>query len=110
MEFLKGVARGLVGLIVLNIVLLPLMVLGPLFYLALPTAAPCGSVTWPAISPVVGDWASARLAQITRAQAAKPRDLNLVCILIVCSFSKNFVRIYHGRFSVLSARSLRSRS
>jgi hypothetical protein len=32
MEFLKGVAKGLVGLIALNIVLVPIMVLGPLFY------------------------------------------------------------------------------
>jgi hypothetical protein len=29
MEFLKGIARSLVGLIVLNIVLVPIMVLGP---------------------------------------------------------------------------------
>jgi hypothetical protein len=32
MEFLKGVAKGLVGLIALNIVLVPIMVLGPLLY------------------------------------------------------------------------------
>jgi hypothetical protein len=32
MEFLKCVAKGLVGLIVLNIVLMPIMVLGPLLY------------------------------------------------------------------------------
>jgi len=32
MEFLKGIARSLVGLIVLNIVLVPIMVLGPLLY------------------------------------------------------------------------------
>ena len=32
MEFLKGIAKGLVGLIVLNIVLVPIMVLGPLLY------------------------------------------------------------------------------
>jgi hypothetical protein len=32
MDFLRGIAKGLVGLIVLNIVLVPLMVLGPLFY------------------------------------------------------------------------------
>jgi hypothetical protein len=32
MEFLKGIARSLVGLIVLNIVLVPIMVLCPLLY------------------------------------------------------------------------------
>ena len=32
MEFLRGIARSLVGLIVLNIVLVPIMVLGPLLY------------------------------------------------------------------------------
>jgi hypothetical protein len=32
MEFLKGIARSLVGLIVLNIVLVPIMVLGPVLY------------------------------------------------------------------------------
>jgi hypothetical protein len=32
MELLKGIAKNLVGLIVLNIVLVPIMVLGPLFY------------------------------------------------------------------------------
>ena len=32
MEFLKAIARSLVGLIVLNIVLVPIMVLGPLLY------------------------------------------------------------------------------
>jgi hypothetical protein len=32
MELLKGIARSLVGLIVLNIVLVPIMVLGPLLY------------------------------------------------------------------------------
>ena len=32
MEFLKGIARSLVGLIVLNIVLVPIMVLGPSLY------------------------------------------------------------------------------
>jgi hypothetical protein len=32
MEFLKGIAKSLVGLFVLNIVLVPIMVLGPLLY------------------------------------------------------------------------------
>jgi hypothetical protein len=32
MEFLKGIAKNLVGLIALNIVLVPIMVLGPLLY------------------------------------------------------------------------------
>src|ERR1700683_1485446 len=32
MEFLKGIARSLVGLIVLNIALVAIMVLGPLLY------------------------------------------------------------------------------
>ena len=32
MEFLKGIVRSLVGLFVLNIVLVPIMVLGPLLY------------------------------------------------------------------------------
>jgi hypothetical protein len=32
MEFVKGIAKGLVGLMVLNLVLVPIMVLGPLFY------------------------------------------------------------------------------
>jgi hypothetical protein len=32
MEFFKGIAKSLVGLIALNIVLVPIMVLGPLFY------------------------------------------------------------------------------
>jgi hypothetical protein len=32
MEFLKGIAKGLVELVVLNIVLVPIMVLGPLLY------------------------------------------------------------------------------
>jgi hypothetical protein len=32
MEFLKGIAKSLVGLLVLNIVLVPIMVLGPLLY------------------------------------------------------------------------------
>jgi hypothetical protein len=32
MEFLKGIAKSLVGLLVLNIVLVPIMMLGPLLY------------------------------------------------------------------------------
>jgi hypothetical protein len=32
MEFLRGIAKSLVGLLVLNIVLVPIMVLGPLLY------------------------------------------------------------------------------
>ncbi|MGO9087614.1 MAG: P-loop ATPase, Sll1717 family [Candidatus Sulfotelmatobacter sp.] len=78
MEFLKGIARSLVGLIVLNIVLVPIMVLGPLLY--------------PTTPQTISSTIEAAVEELGKVQAAKKwttwKDFGVTGQIIFCEICK----------------------